>query len=710
MYADRIGTETVTTTDNSSDGSVRGGRLPVLAFCIILVSVIVVGWWLDQRPQRLLDVDRMASRVEGAGNVGNARIIYPLPGTLFPPDMASPAICWAQQTDADSWLVQLTSADGSVVRHLVQDGLEWQIPPAVWARLAARVPSDDILVTVAGVRRSKPGTILCSAKAAFRISEHRVEAPIMYREVNLPFADAVRDPRKIRWRFGPVSSVAQPPVVLENLPVCGNCHSFSGDGAVLGMDIDYANDKGSYAIVPVAPEIALDKSSIINWRDYRPDSKVATFGLLSRVSPDGRYVISTVRDRSVFVPMPDLAFSQLFFPIRGILTVYDRQTRTYAVLPGADNPDYVQSNPVWSPDGREIIFARSDAYVLENESDEAGVLLNPSQVPEFVRDGKPFRYDLYRIPFNDGKGGVAEPVKGASGDGMSNYFPKFSPDGRWIVFCKASSYMLLQPDSQLYIIPAGGGAPRRLSCNTNLMNSWHSWSPNGKWLVFSSKALGPYTQLFLTHIDDSGKSTPPVLLERFCSPDRAANIPEFVNAPSDAIATIHEAFMDDYSFERAGIEAHRGGALAHAEASYRKAVALNPDRAGSHARLAMLLREQNRLDEAVSEYREALRCEPDFAVVHLNLSALLFAMGDVAAATAHCKKAEELAPEDPRPVHNLGVILESQDKLDAAVCKYREALGLYAKYAEAVESLASLLARHPDLKLPSDDGLLKPAE
>ena len=41
---------------------------------------------------------------------------------------------------------------------------------------------------------------------------------------------------------------------------------------------------------------------------------------------------------------------------------------------------------------------------------------------------------------------------------MSNYFARYSPDGRWIVFCRAKSYMLLQRDSELYILPAEGGA------------------------------------------------------------------------------------------------------------------------------------------------------------------------------------------------------------------------------------------------------------
>ena len=128
---------------------------------------------------------------------------------------------------------------------------------------------------------------------------------------------------------------------------------------------------------------------------------------------------------------------------------------------------------------------------------------------------------------------------------MSNYFARYSPDGRWIVFCRARSYMLLQPDSELYIIPAEGGEARRLHGNTRRMNSWHSWSPNGKWLVFSSKGWSDYTQLCLTHIDENGESTPPVLLSHLTARDRAGNIPEFVNIDPHAIATIHAEFVKE---------------------------------------------------------------------------------------------------------------------------------------------------------------------
>ena len=134
--------------------------------------------------------------------------------------------------------------------------------------------------------------------------------------------------------------------------------------------------------------------------DPREDGEL-TFGLLSRVSPAGRYVISTVKDRSVFVPIPDLMILQLFFPIKGILVVYDRETKTFSALPGADDPEYVQSNAVWSPDGNELAFARTKAHRAEHLEQKNSALVDEKDVPEFTVEKKPFRYDLYRIPFND---------------------------------------------------------------------------------------------------------------------------------------------------------------------------------------------------------------------------------------------------------------------------------------------------------------------
>ncbi|MBM4027741.1 MAG: tetratricopeptide repeat protein, partial [Planctomycetes bacterium] len=557
-----------------------------------------------------------------------------------------------------------------------------------------------------------------AAAIAIRTSKDEVGAPLFYREVNLPFIDAVTDPSRICWRFGSISSPELPPVVLTNLPVCGNCHSFTHDGRTLAMDVDYANSKGSYVVTAVKPEMTLATSDIITWDDYKREDGEQTFGLLSQMSPDGRYVVSTVKDKSVFVPMPDLAFSQLFFPIKGILCVYDRRTRTFSALPGADDPAYVQSNPSWSPDGKYIVFARAWAYDLQNTKGQGKILLTREECKEFVEDGKPFLFDLYRIPFHEGRGGVAAPIPGASDNGMSNYFGRYSPDGRWIVFCKARSYMLLQRDSELYILPAEGGTARRLRGNAGRMNSWHSWAPNGKWLVFSSKAWSDYTQLCLTHIDENGESTPPVLLAHLTRPDRAANIPEFVNTRPEAIVKIHEQFLNDYSFVRAGNEFYRQGNADGAIHEYYNALKLNPDNVEAHQKLGFLLYNvkgnaqeglthllrtlaldphnprahydlglallhQGKIDEAAQHLGLALRGMPNGLDeqytpirLHLHLGEALLLAGRSAEARTHLARVIELNPTHAEGHYRLAQALAGLGQMDTALACYAKALKL----------------------------------
>jgi tetratricopeptide (TPR) repeat protein len=454
----------------------------------------------------------------------------------------------------------------------------------------------------------------------------------------------------------------------------------------------------------------LATSDIITWNDYKKEDEEQTFGLLSQVSPDGRVVVSTVKDKSVFVPMPPLAFSQLFFPVKGILCSYDRQTHAFQSLPGADDPQYVQSNPSWSPDGKYIVFARAEAYDLKDTKGGGKVLLTREECKEFTEDGRPFLFDLYRIPFNDGKGGQAEPIEGASNNGMSNFFAKYSPDGKWIVFCKARSYMLLQPDSELYIIPAEGGEARRLRANTSRMNSWHSWSPNGKWLVFSSKANSDYTQLFLTHIDEQGDSSPAVLLERFTAPDRAANIPEFVNAPPTAIKKIRDEFLNDYSFVRAGNEFFKAGDTDNAIQEYANALELNPDNFEAHLKLGFLLYNAKKIHkEGMAHYQKAIQLDPSDPRIHHDLGMALLHQRQFDQAIGYLSEALKRMPNGLDTQynavdmhHNLGLAFFHAGKSQEAIAHFSEAIRRDPNKAEAHYSLALALAAQRDL-----DGTLK---
>ncbi len=472
-------------------------------------------------------------------------ITYPIDGAVFPADIASPLILWEDLSETPGWRVTLRSGRCEVVGHDVPAKPEWRIDAAKWETLRECSGRQPIMLAVRGFPSptaeggDEEHRSVSEDEVSFRFSEDPVDAPIFYREVPLPFSKALAERWLIRWRFGSISSESEPRTVLEGMFNCANCHSFTADGGTIAMDLDYGRDKGSYAIAAIEPELELTTQELISWRDYRREDKHPTFGLLSQISPDGRYVVSTVKEVSVLRPLPDIYASQLFFPARGILAVYDCVEERFFALPGADDPDFVQTSPAWSPDGRWVVFAKAPAVDLEMTQLPTQPALKPEIEEEFVRRERTIRYDLYRVPFNDGKGGTATPIRGAHGNGLSNFFPKFSPDGRWIVFCQAEFFMFNQPDSRLAIIPSGGGDARTLNCNApGRMNSWHSWSPNGRWLAYSSKANGPYTQIWLTHIDTKGGGSRPVVLDRFTPPDRAANLPEFVNAPEGALRSI----------------------------------------------------------------------------------------------------------------------------------------------------------------------------
>ena len=63
---------------------------------------------------------------------------------------------------------------------------------------------------------------------------------------------------------------AKPQSEMTGLYTCANCHSFSRDGKTLGLDVDGPeNDKGLYALVPIAKDMTIRNQDVIRWSSFQ---------------------------------------------------------------------------------------------------------------------------------------------------------------------------------------------------------------------------------------------------------------------------------------------------------------------------------------------------------------------------------------------------------------------------------------------------------
>lgn len=678
-----------------------------------------------------------------AGYAGKITIDYPEEGSIFPAEITAPTFLWRDDSaSAKTWLIEVTFGNGSPKIQAKSQGERLAIgeidprvvsdtnePPKLKPEFASGhswKPDEQTWKTIKRHSTKRPATVkiigLTSASVTIRTSIDPVGAPIFYRDVPLIPSETEKGVIKplarsgiplINWRLRNVSE-PDSRILLTGMRTCANCHSFSRDGKTLGMDLDGPrNDKGLYALAPVKPVMSIRDEDVVKWTSFLGKQEGdLRIGFMSQVSPDGQHVVTMVngangqtlseqssaprRRRKPAISnfyvanFKSYGFLQVFYPTGGILAWYSRAAAKMQPLPGADDARFVHTGATWSPNGDYLVFARAEAkepYPAGQKMAEFANDLNETQI----------QYDLYRIPFDGGKGGKPEPIVGASDNGMSNSFPKVSPDGRWIVYVQARNGQLMRPDSQLYIVPATGGKPRRMRCNTSLMNSWHSFSPNGRWLAFSSKARSPYTQLYLTHIDANGNDSPAILVENTTAANRAVNIPEFVNVAPDGLQKIDVPAVEFYRIFDLAWELADKGKYDEAIPEWRKALQFSPSDARVHMNLGMALVRVGKTDEGTGHYQRALEIDPNYPEAHMNLGIALAEAGKLDEAIGHYQKALEGDPEFPEALNNLGAALAAKGKLDEAIPQYQKALELNPKYPEVHNNLAVVLARNGKL-------------
>ena len=225
-------------------------------------------------------------------------ITYPGNKTLFPIDFQAPTFKWTDSSNTNSgWYACISDTLGNIILNKFIEEKEWKPDSLGWEELKRNHISEKLQIVIIGFNNK--GSEYTGNTHFFEISKDSVGADIFFRAVTLPFSFAVRNVQTIEWYLGSVKG-GTPRKMLDNMPVCANCHSFSVNGPTLAMDVDYGNDKGSYVITQAKDTCSLVPEDIITWSNFKKDEGEPTFGLLSQISPSGKYVLSTVKDLSVF--------------------------------------------------------------------------------------------------------------------------------------------------------------------------------------------------------------------------------------------------------------------------------------------------------------------------------------------------------------------------------------------------------------------------
>jgi hypothetical protein len=253
-------------------------------------------------------------------------IDYPAEGSLFPPDIAPPTFLWRDDTKATSWRIEISFASGAPL-HLNSDGPHlrvgeidedcisttnelpkvdprqrtWTPSPDAWELIKSRSKTAPAVVTFSGLAE---GRAISKSSVRIQTSTDPVGAPIFYRDVPLMPTETEKGVikplspyavRLVNWRLRDVSKT-QSRIVMQGLPVCANCHSFSMDGKSMGMDLDgLRNNKGRYYMAKVQPETTVRAEDVIQWTSAqgRLENPIRV-GFMSQISPDGRAVVTTI--------------------------------------------------------------------------------------------------------------------------------------------------------------------------------------------------------------------------------------------------------------------------------------------------------------------------------------------------------------------------------------------------------------------------------
>src|SRR5690606_20797318 len=187
----------------------------------------------------------------------------------------------------------------------------------------------------------------------------------------------------------------------------------------------------------------------------------------------------------------------------GAFDVYVKAVGSAEVLNLSSSP-VDERHPLWTPDGRALLFARSGGggISIMRVSALGGTAIRVFHDPEMRQlrgmslspDGRHLVYaarDRSSGPYRLNLAGLAAGSRRALPDPGSGVLgdldPRFAPDGRSIVFARAVN----EVTRDLHRVAVDGGAAQRLTFDNRKINGL-AWSPDGARILFTSTRSGLY--------------------------------------------------------------------------------------------------------------------------------------------------------------------------------------------------------------------------
>jgi hypothetical protein len=234
--------------------------------------------------------------------------------------------------------------------------------------------------------------------------------------------------------------------------------------------------------------------------------------------PSGKYLAFSSNQMYSVIHMRPESNIELYDSF-STLVIYNIERNEISVCGDDDVTQYMDTYPVWSPNGEYLYFCRTDQIK-----------------PGF--DYKKIKYDIARRSFDKETGlfGKPEIIFNALEINKSASFPTISPKGRYLIFTlhDYGAFPNWHKEADLYLLDLKTGKYNKMPLNSSDTESYCSWSSNGRWLVFSSKrGDGLTSRSYLAYFggpDTIGKpfilpQKDPGFYKRF---DKSFNRPEFV--------------------------------------------------------------------------------------------------------------------------------------------------------------------------------------